>query len=216
MRRPAPTTGSEKKRRYADLSNPEKSREAGPSQSATKRKAGSSSDDEWIPHAATSIDAISSSSPLPRKNSGTLSERMLRAAALSHVRLDPTENLTHIVNPERPALHFEAVPSSTLESRLQLSIRKKWRLVDPRKAFNVRSEFVLKPSSTPASAPTGSRKSVGHWRPPDTAQGLASQSTPASRRGRKRPRESQGGVAGPSSLTFIPIRPCSDTPGPSM
>ncbi|KAI0091229.1 hypothetical protein BDY19DRAFT_991800 [Irpex rosettiformis] len=210
-----PTGRVKKKRRYIDINTPNQSHGAGLDTPAGKCRGGSSSDHERVSKAETSTDGISSSSPLPRQKPGTLSERMLRAAALSHVHLDPVDALAHIAHPDRPTLKFEAVPSSTLESRSQFPAKKKWRLVDPRRTSHVGSVF---PSSLVSfSASTGSRKSVGHWRPPDTVLTSAFTQNPLfTKRGRKAQKETLKDGPGPTPLTFVPIDSYGGTSGPSV
>ncbi|KAI0342818.1 hypothetical protein BDW22DRAFT_1345289 [Trametopsis cervina] len=124
-----------------------------------------------------STDGISSSSPLPNRKAGTLSERMILAAALSHVDLDKAATMPHIRDPERPSLKLGTIPPSTMESTAQS--RQKWRLVDPRKVFDLgSSEF--KAHSPQASVSSISKKSLDHWRPE-----VASTSTPKTKRKRK-------------------------------
>lgn len=206
-----PTSKDKKKRHYVDINISTPSRKPHPHAGFVERQeVTSASSGKEMPQTTTSTEGISSSSPLPRQKSGTLSERMLRAAALSHVQLDSVAGLAHIVDPERPTLKFEAVPSSTLESGLKQPAKKKWRRRDPRRFPDILPEDFA-PFSTATTARSVPRKSLDHWRP-GLLPALPMNESPINKRKKTVAlRDSPG----PPSLSFVPIEPWSRTSGPS-
>jgi hypothetical protein len=166
LRWSASTPKAKKKRRFVDLDNHEScdnfcnsSRmvieedlfSSQPVSSSSLQQEGSCTNNVSIP-----------SPTIPRHKTNKISERMLRAAALSGVEIDPVASLAHIVNSDRPTLKFEAMPSSTIESRSRPRMTfVKQRFVDPRKV----SDFGAADFSFRSAQASGLRKSLDQLRP---------------------------------------------------
>ncbi|KAI0685324.1 hypothetical protein BC835DRAFT_1310058 [Cytidiella melzeri] len=199
------------KRRIVDLNSATRPGTPKKEYDTTKHKGTSSSPPDREQHAAVgSTDGISSSSPLPRPKVGTLSNRMLRAAALSHVQLDPSASLAHIVDADRPTLKFEAIASSTLESRSQLKT-KKWRLVDPRRVQDLRSADFSSGSSYVPAPLTSRRPLQALRRRTDELVDLPARCSLVTKRKRQSSKAILRESPGPKPLSLVPVELPSET-----
>lgn len=202
-------TPQHKNQRFVDLSHnadgPEdrSSPVAGPSNYSTK-KTRTRRIDHLSEDCANQAEAISSSSPIPPRKTPTLSSRMLRAAALSHVELDPDSRLSAIRGTDRQVLKFQTVSTSPTMSGSQPKSTK-WRLVDPRRvSIPTASEFST--CSVPSSQ---EGKAVNNWKPrstalPPTKRTSSALPLPASKK--RRLETSSGGTEMTPSLTFVAMK----------
>lgn len=118
------------------------------------------SDAEYQPSSQEASKPDFNSRKKRRTQTSSLTQRMLRAAAMAHVDIDRDGPGAHVLA-ERNPLKFAATPSALSQPAKQGG---KWRLVDPRKVS------VIRPQSTfhtprPPSEPSNKLRRMSKWAP---------------------------------------------------
>lgn len=118
------------------------------------------SDDEYQPSSQEASKPKSNGLKKPRIQTGSLTQRMLRAAAMAHVDIDKDGPGAHALA-ERSPLKFAANPSALSQSTKQWG---KWRLVDPRKISGPRPQSTFH-TPRPPLEPGNPLRRMSKWAP---------------------------------------------------